>query len=177
LGRTAQPKEIKLLKQTHNSTRERQRGEPSYPPETQLVSYVETEDSYEMTLPMAPDYLSDAAKNLWDRLCAQLAMMRLFPNSVYEYVENYCRLYDIAEDAFDRYMKGEEATDSEGNTYTTKGNKDTFRIYKDAVNQMTVIGAKLAFTPADKTKVNTLLIDDKTKTKDKNRQKTIGTSG
>jgi phage terminase small subunit len=73
-------------------------------------------------------------------------------------------------------MNGEEATDSEGNTYTTRGNKDTFRIYKDAVNQMTVIGAKLAFTPADKTKVNTQ-IGEGDKTKDKNRQKRIGVSG
>jgi P27 family predicted phage terminase small subunit len=177
LGRNALPKEVKLLKQTGNSTRERQRGEPSYPGMVQLVTYNETEEDFEISVPEAPEYLSEAAKNLWDRLCVQLAVMKLFPNSVYEYVENYCRLYDISEDAFHRYINGEELTDTEGNSYTVRGNKDTFRIYKDAVNQMVVIGAKLAFTPVDKTKVNTGLVGDSERTKDKNRQKKVGISG
>jgi P27 family predicted phage terminase small subunit len=175
LGRTAQPKELKILKQTHNTTRERQRSEPEYPALLQLVTYSETEDSYEISTPKAPAYLSGSAQNLWDRLCVQLAVMQLFPNSVYEYVENYCRLYDISEAAFDRYMNGEVQTDSEGTEYTTTGNKDTFRIYKDAVNQMIVIGAKLGFTPADKTKINTNIIGGKAT--DKNEQKAIKPRG
>lgn len=162
------PIEIKKAQGTQNVTRERRNSEPTYQG-AELAKY--DPDTGEVTLPMAPDDLSDAAKELWDRNGYQLAVMGLFPNTAMTYLHTYCRLWDESEKAFEEF-RGERYV------YSEKGFKSinpAFKVYMAAIERMEAIGAKFAFTPLDKTKINMRAIEGDTK--DKNKQKKIGVGG
>lgn len=170
MGRIAQSKEEKALKGTGNQTRENRRSEPEYPIGTQLATY--NEATKEVTIPVAPDDLSDSAKMVWDLNGYQIASMHLFPNSAYGYLHNFCRLHDVINDSWAEY-RGEKYL------WTDKGVKYTNPAYKDyttALSMYVAIGAKFGFTPADKTKLNTKLLSEGS-IKDKNDGKKYGANG
>lgn len=168
MARIAQSKELKQLKGTGNQTREAARAEPSYPDGCLMASY--NEETEEVTYPMPPNDLSEKAKQLWNRNAYQLAKMRLFPNSAYEYLHNYCRLYDIAEKAFEEYGGSVTLMNDKGEVRPNPA----LKIFNDTISQLALIGSKFAFTPADKTKVNMKVIEGSALEKNSKKKPSLG---
>ena len=159
------PVELKEILGTKNVTKERRKQEIRYDPER----------NKEVTMP--PDYFGEKAKNLWVSNVAQMASVAMNFPSVYEYMESYCRAYELRESAWIEMMHGEGVYVMEGETETKPGVRrmsQSYRVYNEQVEKMVLIGAKLGFTPVDKTRISALIIDTE---KDKNGQKRIGAIG
>lgn len=65
----------------------------------------------------------------------------------------------------------------EGVTANSDGNKrisQEYKVYNDQIEKMVLLGAKLALTPADKSRVSTIIADT---TADRNSIKKIGVGG
>jgi P27 family predicted phage terminase small subunit len=166
-GRPRKTKEEKLAKGTANPTRERMRSEPSYSMRLATLN----EETGAVTIPVAPSELSDEAKVIWDRAGYQLASMNLFADTVYEYLFLYCQNYDAARIAWAEYGMRTTLMNDKGEVKVNPA----WKVYKEAVAQMVVLGGKLGFTPADKTKINSQIAAPTTK--DKNKIKRIGVNG
>ena len=165
MGRNAQPKEIKELHSTGNITRERRRSEVTYTGES----------NGEVTLP--PDHLGLGGQRLWISLVSQLASVKLNFPSTYEYLESYCRAYEVREESWAE-MKEHGMYVMEGETDTKPGVRrvsQAYKVYNEQIDKMVLIGAKLGLTPVDKTKISTMIVSDTTK--DKNSIKRIGLNG
>lgn len=170
------PIEEKRLIGTENTTRSRRHSE---------IEYTGEENSM-ITLP--PEDLSIQAQNLWISIVAQHASINLNFPTHYEYLQAYCRLYEIREAAYLDYLKegryvmeGEKVlTDLDGNEIRTGGVRrisQSYRLFTDTVKNMIEIGGRLGLTMYDKTKVSSLIVDDKSNRRDKNSQKRITVSG
>lgn len=161
------PIEVKKARGTANTTRARLKSEPSY---TMGLASLD-EESGAVTIPVAPDDLSDEAKVVWDRAGYQLASMNLFADTVYEYLHNYCLTYDAARSAWAEYGGRTTIMNDKGEVKVNPA----WKVYKEAIAQMVTIGGKLGFTPQDKTKINSQIAG--VSTKDKNQIKKIGVTG
>lgn len=170
-GRPRKPIEVKLANKTNNPTRTRREAELIIPPDPNLT------DEERAALPVAPDsILTDKGRDLWYRVVVQLRSVGLFFPSVYEYAESYCRAYEVKEDAF-KAIKRDGMYVMEGVTATSDGNKrisQEYKVYNEQIDKMVLLGAKLALTPADKSRVSSIVADP---TADKNAQKKIGVFG
>ena len=170
-GRPKKPIEIKLAQGTANPTRSRRESEVIIPPEVDLT------DSDKQSLPAAPDSLETAkGRDLWYRVVVQLKSVGLFFPSVYEYAESYCRAYEMKEEAYKDFRKAGMYV-MEGVTANSDGNKrisQEYKVYNDQIEKMVLLGAKLALTPADKSRVSTIIADT---TADRNSIKKIGVGG
>ena len=161
------PIEEKKARGTVNVTRERRKGEPVFGMGMASLNH----ETGAVTIPVAPDDLSPEAKAIWDRTGYQLASVEIFADSVYEYLYFYCQNYDVARAAWKEY----------GGVTTIMNDKaevkvnPAWKVYKEAVSQMIVIGAKLGFSPVDKTKINAQIVQGSIK--DKNSVKKIGVNG
>lgn len=166
------PIEKKLLQGTQNVTRERLKQEPQYT----------GEENHMITLP--PDDLSVPAQALWTSIVAQLASVGLNFPSNYEYIEAYCRLWEMREQAYQDYLKeGRYVVEGEvvkytpeGEAYKTGGVKrisQSYKLYTDTIDRMILIGSKLGLTPVDKTKISTRGIGASTKEKNQNKSITV----
>ena len=160
-------KEEKAAKGTGNKTRERKRSEPSYRMGLATLDH----ESGAVTIPVAPSDLSPEAVVIWDRAGYQLASMNLFADTVYEYLYIYCQTYDAARAAWAEYGGRTTLMNDKGEVKVNPA----WKVYKEAVQQMVVIGGKLGFTPQDKTKINSQIAG--TTTKEKNSIKKIGVNG
>lgn len=149
---------------TVNVTRERQKNEIM--PETVTVD----------SIPMPPDYLSERGRELWTRLCMQQAGVGILYPGTFEYLEGYCRAYDIKEAAW-LEMQEHGWYVWEGQTEKSPGVRrvsQAYKVYNEQVQVMLAIGAKLGISPVDKTKVSQTIAS---RTADKNSIKRIGVTG
>ena len=162
------PIEQKRIQGTVNTTRESDKAEPTYEG-AQLGRY--NAETGEVTYPVAPSDLSKKAKGVWDRNCYQIARMELFSNSSLEYLHTYCRLFDISEKALNDFNDAPYLYNDKG----VKSINPSFKVYVTSIEKMEAIGAKFAFTPLDKTKINMKAIEGDTKTK--NGRKNMGVGG
>lgn len=135
---------------------------------------------------LPPENLSRQAQSLWTSIVAQLASAGLNFPSNYEYLEAYCQLWEVREQAYKDYLiegryviEGEVVKYTpEGEAYKTGGVKrisQSYKLYTDAIDRMILIGSKLGLTPVDKTKISTRAIG--TTTKEKNTRKSIALTG
>lgn len=171
-GRPKKPIEIKEAQRTVDKTRSRREAEIRIPPAVDLT------DDDRNSLPAAPESLeTKKGKDLWYRVVVQLKSVGLFFPSVYEYAESYCRAYELKEEAYKDFRKAGMYV-MEGVTASSDGNKrisQEYKVYNDQIDKMVLLGAKLALTPADKSRVSTIVADGTTS--DKNSQKRIGVGG
>lgn len=138
----AKPIEIKLLRGTANSTRERRRGEIKFPGEHNTIT-------------PAPASLSAKSKKLWDSLTKQLAQWGLNYPTVKEYLLAYCQLYEMREEAI-KHIDENGIYVIEGKTKRSPGIKRKsvqYKTYNELTKKMTLIGSKLGFSPADLAKL------------------------
>ncbi len=152
MGRNGIPVELKELTGTSNKTRERRKSEPRYPVVHESFS-------------VAPNDLSEEAKEIWGRVALQLHSTGLFFPSVYEYLHSYCRAYIHAQGAL-KYLEeyGILKDDEKGQVVNP-----ALKVYNDAVTQMILIGGKLGLSPVDKSKIS--ISTFKNNNIDKNNQK------
>lgn len=164
------PIEIKEARGTANATRTRREKELRIPQE---VSITEIENA---GIPTPPQHLGPNGSDLWYRCAVQLKSVGLLFGSVYEYLESYCRAYELKEEAFAEFKRVGMYV-MEGESETKPGVKrvsQEYRVYNEQIDKMIALGAKLALTPADKSKVSTIIADT---TADRNSIKKIGVGG
>lgn len=167
-GRPRKPIEIKEAQKTAHQTRSRREAEIKMPQELSEMD--------PMSVPAPPDHLGPLGSALWMRAAVQLKSVGLLFPTVYEYLESYCRCYETKEEAW-AYMQENGKYVMEGETETRAGTKricQEYKVYNDQIDKMIALGAKLALTPADKSRVSTIIADT---TSDKNKQKRIGIGG
>lgn len=127
-------------------------------------------------IPAPPEGLGELGRNLWMRAAVQLKSVGLFFATVYEYLESYCRAYELKEEAWEAIRNGGMYV-MEGESETKPGVKrvsQEYKVYNEQIEKMAMLGAKLALTPADKSRVTTIIADT---TADKNSVKRIGVGG
>lgn len=164
------PIEVKEATKTKNITRARREAE------LRLPESVDLSDTDLSKLPAAPDHLGQKGADLWYRCAVQLKSVGLLFGSVYEYLESYCRAYELKEEAFAEFKRVGMYV-MEGETDTKPGVKrvsQEYKVYNEQIDKMMALGAKLALTPADKSKVSTIIADT---TADRNSVKRIGVGG
>lgn len=171
-GRPRKPVEIKEAQGTANQTTERRLKEVRIPMPPEITQA----DADALNIPAAPDHLGPLGRGLWMRAAVQLKSVGLFFPTVYEYLESYCRCYETKEEAW-AYMKQHGKYVMEGESETKAGVKrvcQEYKVYNDMIDKMVLLGAKLALTPADKSRVSAIIADT---TADKNSQKKITVGG
>lgn len=169
-GRPRKPIEVKEATKTAHTTRTRREKELRIP------TVAEVTDDEKLSIPSAPDHLGAKGSDLWYRCAVQLKSVGLLFGSVYEYLESYCRAYELKEEAFAEFKRVGMYV-MEGESETKPGVKrvsQEYRVYNEQIDKMIALGAKLALTPADKSKVSTIIADT---TADRNSIKKIGVGG
>jgi len=164
------PIEIKEAQGTSNKTRSRREKEIRIPEKVDLDQIDASK------LPAPPENLVGPGRDLWMRAAVQLKSVGLLFPSVYEYLESYCMAYEIKEQMW-KEIKRDGMFVIEGETETKAGVKrksQEYLIYQEQIEKMIALGAKLVLSPADKSKVSSIIADP---TADKNSIKRIGIGG